>query len=132
MITQQLEKKDLHILKIDKIDRSKVKLNEYLKNNPLKYDGKYYTVTLEKQTLFYNQLTSYNILRQNNQHLLFKWHTNNNIDVEWSYEEAINFMQTMEHYINILVGQQRDYEEQIKNCQTKEEINNLEEVNYVY
>lgn len=127
----QEDEDELSEIKSKYVYTSKIKLKEFLKENPLKFKDKYYTVTIEKQTLFYNQLFSYNILRQNNPNLLFKWHSNDNIDVIWDYDEAVEFMKNMENYTQSLVKQQRDYEEQIKNCKTKEEINNIKEVNYV-
>lgn len=127
----QEDEDELSEIKSKYVYTSKIKLKEFLKENPLKFKDKYYTVTIEKQTLFYNQLFSYNILRQNNPNLLFKWHSNDNIDVIWDYDEAVEFMKNMENYTQSLVKQQRDCEEQIKNCKTKEEINNIKEVNYV-
>ena len=122
--------KQLDELKTKYIYNSKVKLKEILKENPLEFNGKYYTVTLKKQTIFYNKLFNYTL--QNNHDLLFAWHTNDNIDVKWNYNEVMDFMEKMNNYIDNLVCQQRNYEERVKNCHTEEEIINFEEVNYVY
>lgn len=62
-----------------KISESKTTLSEYLASHPLQWtDGKYYSVTSEKQALLTSNLSLYQLAVSNGQTFQLKWNTTGN------------------------------------------------------
>jgi hypothetical protein len=71
-----------------KITESKATLSEYLASHPLQWsDGKYYSVTSEKQALLTSNLALYQISASAGQPFKLTWNSTGDECVEWAYEE---------------------------------------------
>lgn len=120
----------LNILKRNKIAESKVMLKEYLASHPLfskaKYDdGRYYTVTEEKQRQLTSKMTMYNIYKQKGlEYPLLKWNDVGNVCEEWSIEELTALSIEIDEYVTPLVSKQQSYEYSISNMETEKEVKN--------
>lgn len=120
----------LNILKRNKIAESKVMLKEYLASHPLfskaKYDdGRYYTVTEEKQRQLTSKMAMYNIYKQKGlEYPLLKWNDVGNVCEEWSIEELTALSIEIDEYVTPLVSKQQSYEYSISNMETEKEVKN--------
>lgn len=120
----------LAIVKRDRISQSKKKLSEWLANNPLyslchNNTGAYYTVTPEKQTLFYNAYSLYTALKQAGVTRVFIWNATGQPGEEWSEEECIAFMKEMNDYVSARTIEQQTFEIQVGDCTTLQEIQDV-------
>lgn len=105
------------------IKQSKEMLVEYLKNNPLHFaDGKYYSVTQEKQNLLNNAITVYQMKTQLGLPAELKWNSTGEECSVWTLEDAISLALGIASYVEPLVTYQQSIEVQIRNCTTKEEL----------
>lgn len=122
----------LNILKNKKISESKNILKEYLSSHPLfskaKYkDGRYYTVTEEKQRQLTSKVAIYNIYNQQNlSYPLLKWNDTGDECEEWNIKQLSQLAMEIDAYVTPLVSKQQSYEIEIKNCNTEEEVEQVE------
>ena len=120
----------LNILKRNKIAESKVQLKEYLASHPLfskaKYnDGRYYTVTEEKQRQLTSKMAMYNIYKQKGlEYPLLKWNDVGNVCEEWTIEELTALSIEIDEYVTPLVSKQQSSEHSISNMETEKEVKN--------
>lgn len=113
-------------LKEAKIAESKTKLAEWLANNPLLFsDGKYYSVTEEKQSLLNSNIASYERATAMDIDYPLKWNSTGEECVEWSYTDLVTLSLTIAAYVAPKVSQQQSIEIQIKACETAEELDKV-------
>lgn len=122
---------NLSILKSKKIAESKEILEQYLSSHPLfstaKYpEGRYYTVTSEKQRQLTSKMAMYNIYsQQEKEYPLLKWNDTGNVCEPWTIEELTQLSMEIDAYITPLVSKQQSYEVAVKNASTEDEIHNI-------
>lgn len=121
---------DLDTVKDDKIEMSKMMLAEWLDNNPMLYtDGKYYSVTAEKQSLLNGNLASYERAKAVNVEYPLKWNSTGSECESWGYTDLLTLSLTIAGYVAPKVSKQQELELQIKACTTVNEVNEIE-INY--
>lgn len=113
-----------------KITESKTALAEYLAAHPLQWtDGKYYSVTSEKQALLTSNLALYQISTSAGQSFNLTWNSTGDECVEWTYEELAALALAIGTYVKPFVSRQQELELAIKACTTMEELDAIE-INY--
>lgn len=113
--------------KNNKINESKAKLAEWFSSNPMQFtDGKFYSVTEEKQTLLIANLVSYEHATKAGVNYPLKWNSTGEECVEWSYEDLLTLSLSIAAYVAPRVSAQQSIEIQIKNCTTMEELESIE------
>ena len=113
-----------------KITESKATLSEYLASHPLQWpDGKYYSVTSEKQALLTSNLALYQISASAGQPFKLTWNSTGDECVEWAYEELAALALAIGTYVKPFVSRQQELELAIKACTTMEELDAIE-INY--
>ena len=121
----------LSILKRNKISESKELLKDYLASHPLfskaKYkDGRYYTVTEEKQRQLTSKMAMYNIYNQQSlEYPLLKWNDTGSVCEEWTIEELTQLSMEIDAYVTPLVSKQQTYEYTVTNATTEEDVNSV-------
>ena len=116
----------LDTLKADKIEMSKRMLAEWLEDNPMLYtDGKYYSVTAEKQSLLNGNLASYERAKTVNVEYPLKWNSTGSECVSWDYTDLLALSLTIAGYVAPKVSKQQAIELQIKACTTVDELNEI-------
>lgn len=124
------EEQSLEPIKNNKISESKTALSEYLASHPLQWsDGKYYSVTSEKQALLTSNLALYQISASAGQPFKLTWNSTGDECVEWTYEELAALALAIGTYVKPFVSRQQELEIAIKACTTMEELNAIE-INY--
>ena len=113
-----------------KISESKTVLSEHLASHPLQWsDGKYYSVTSEKQALLTSNLALYQISASAGQPFKLTWNSTDDECVEWAYEELAALALAIGTYVKPFVSRQQELELAIKACTTMEELDAIE-INY--
>lgn len=124
------EEQSLEPIKNNKISESKTALSAYLASHPLQWsDGKYYSVTSEKQALLTSNLALYQISTSAGQPFKLTWNSTGDECVEWTYEELAALALAIGTYVKPFVSRQQELEIAIKACTTMEELNAIE-INY--
>lgn len=127
---------ELDKLKNEKIAESKTLLAEYLSSHPLfskaKYEeGRYYTVTEEKQRQLTSKMAMYNIYSQQSlSYPLLKWNDVGNICEDWTVEELTKLAMEIDAYVTPLVEKQQAYEKMVQKVSSIEEFNMIENLVY--
>ena len=117
---------DISAEKLSKIEASKTKLAEWLANNPLLYsDGKYYSVTEEKQSLLNSNIASYERAEALGIEYPLKWNSTGEECTEWTYESLVTLSLTIAAYVAPKVSKQQSIEITIKSCETAEELDKV-------
>ena len=117
---------DISAEKLAKITESKTKLAEWLANNPLLYsDGKYYSVTEEKQSLLNSNIASYERADALGIEYPLKWNSTGEECTEWTYESLVTLSLTIAAYVAPKVSKQQSIEITIKSCETAEELDKV-------
>ena len=113
---------DLDSVKAEKVAESKVKLAEWLAANPMQYDGKYYSVTEEKQSLLNSNLASFE--RADGAGLVYplKWNATGEECTEWEYDDLVLLSLTIAAYVAPKVAAQQAIEIEINACETAEQL----------
>ena len=113
--------------KQNKINDSKIQLAEWLNSNPMQFtDGKFYSVTEEKQALLNGNLASYERATKAGIDYPLKWNSTGDECTEWSYEDLLILSLSIAAYVAPRVSAQQALEIQIKNCTTMEELESIE------
>lgn len=116
--------------RVRKIQETKVKLAEWFENNPYLYkDGKYYSVTEEKQALLNGNLASYERATNAGIEYPLRWNSTGDKCVEFSYSDLLALSLSIARYVAPKVSIQQSIELQIKACDTIEQIDAIE-INY--
>lgn len=117
---------ELSTYRDEAIKRSKVMLAQWLEDNPLLYsDGKYYSVTEEKQSLLNSNLASYERATQAGIEYDLKWNSTGQPCESWSYNDLLALSLHIAGYVAPKVSMQQSYEIRIKNCSSIEEIDSI-------
>ena len=117
---------ELSIYCDEAIKRSKDMLAQWLEDNPLLYsDGKYYSVTEEKQSLLNSNLASYERATQAGIVYLLKWNSTGAECEPWNYTDLLALSLSIAAYVAPKVSMQQSYEIQIKSCSSIEEIDSI-------
>ena len=117
---------DISAEKLAKIEESKTKLAEWLANNPLLYsDGKYYSVTEEKQSLLNSNIASYERAEALGIEYPLKWNSTGEECTEWTYESLVTLSLTIAAYVAPKVSKQQSIEIAVKSCETAEELDKV-------
>ena len=110
-------------LKEAKIAESKTKLAEWLANNPLLFsDGKYYSVTEEKQSLLNSNIASYERADALGVEYPLKWNSTGEECCLWAYDDLVTLSLAIAGYVAPKVSKQQYLEVQIRNCDAVEEL----------
>ncbi len=113
--------------KEDKISESKTALSAYLASHPIQWsDGKYYSVTTEKQALLTSNLALYQISASAGQPFNLTWNSTGDECVEWTYEELAALALAIGAYVKPFVSRQQELELTIKKCTTQAELDAIE------
>ena len=116
----------IEYIKSEKIAESKTKLAEWLEDNPMLYtDGKYYSVTAEKQSLLNGNLASYERAKTVNVEYPLKWNSTGSECIPWDYTDLLTLSLTIAGYVAPKVSKQQAIELQIKACTTVDELNEI-------
>lgn len=114
---------DLDAAKKQRIAESKMQLAEWLENHPMQYtDGKYYSVTEEKQALLNSNLASYERAQDAGFPYPMKWNASGEECTEWTYEALVVLSLTIAGYVAPKVAAQQAAEIKINACTTMEEL----------
>lgn len=124
------EEQSLEPIKNSKISESKTALSAYLASHPIQWiDGKYYSVTSEKQALLTSNLALYQISTSAGQPFNLTWNSTGDECVEWTYEELAALALAIGTYVKPFVSRQQELELAIKACTTMKELDAIE-INY--
>lgn len=117
----------LESLKTSKISQSKIALSTFLSLHPIQQtDGKYYSVTTEKQALLTSNLALYQISATAGQPFKLTWNSTGDECVEWTYEELAALALAIGTYVKPFVSRQQELELAIKECTTQAELDAIE------
>ena len=125
------KKTELEIYKEEKIAESKRMLEEYLSTHPLlstvKYfDGRYYSVTAEKQRQLTSKMAMYSIYsEQSLPYNLLKWNDTGNVCEAWTIEELTQHSMEIDAYVTPLVSIQQQYEVRVKEAENIKDIDKI-------
>ena len=109
-----------------RVVESKVKLAEWLAIHPILFtDGKYYSVTEEKQALLNGNLASYERATQVGIAYDLKWNATGQPCEPWEYNDLLTLSLNIAAYVAPKVAKQQTIEIEIKECGTIEEIENI-------
>ena len=110
--------------KTKRIQESKILLAKWLNDNPILYsDGKYYSVTEEKQALLNGNLASYERATKAGVEYPLKWNSTGEECTEWNYNDLLTLSLSIAAYVAPKVAIQQNIELDIKTCETMDEIN---------
>lgn len=109
--------------KAQKIAESKLQLAEWLRSNPMIFsDGKYYSVTEEKQTLLNSNLASYERASKAGYAYPLKWNATGEECTEWLYSDLLALSLAIAGYVAPKVATQQAAEVDIKASATLAEL----------
>lgn len=122
------DKTDLSKYKKYLIAYSKTELANYLEHNPMQFvDGKYYSITKDKQTLLANAIQVYQMkLQAGMTDATLKWNSTEEECTEWQLEDLVILALTIANYVEPMVAKQQSYEIQINECESIEELDEIE------
>ena len=127
LFTDEELKAQLEQQKEYKISYSKQVLKDYLANNPMKWlDGKYYSVTSEKQSLLTSNLALYQVSTAAGSPFKLTWNSTGEECTEWTYENLCALALAIGTYVKPFVSKQQELEIQIKECATRQEVEAVE------
>ena len=114
---------NLDAAKKQRIADSKIQLAEWLENHPMQYtDGKYYSVTEEKQALLNSNLASYERAQEAGFDYPLKWNATGEECEEWDYPDLVALSLTIAGYVAPKVAAQQAFEIAINACTTAESL----------
>ena len=123
-LTESNPENTLELNKNKKVEKSKTALATYLAEHPLQQvDGKYYSVTSEKQALLTSNLALYQLAVASNQPFVLKWNTTGDECTEWTYENLAALALAIGTYVQPFVSRQQEFELAIKACKSLEQVN---------
>ncbi len=110
-----------------RVQQSKTVLSDYLATHPLQWtDGKYYSVTSEKQALLTSNLALYQISAAAGMPFKLTWNSTGDECMEWTYEELAALALTIGTYVKPFVSHQQELELMIKAATTQAELDAIE------
>lgn len=127
LFTEEELKEQLEQQKEYEISYSKQALKDYLAEHPMEWlDGKYYSVTSEKQSLLTSNLALYQVSAAAGSPFKLTWNSTGDECTEWTYENLCALALAIGVYVKPFVSKQQEIELKIKDCTTKEELNAVE------
>jgi len=113
--------------KKNKIAQSKVDLDRYLNDNPLLFlDGKYYSVTKDKQNLLSNAIAVYQMkVQARDTAATIKWNAAGEECTVRPIEDVIALALSIAAYVEPLVSKQQAFEVQINACASLMELDSV-------
>ena len=120
----------LETIKEKRIKLSKDNLAKYLEENPLlstvkHEEGRYYNVTMEKQSLLLSNISTYQMSSQLGIPCPLTWNDTGEECELWTIEQLIQLSMEIRNYVSPLVSLQQYMEVNIKKCETNEELINI-------
>lgn len=117
-------------MKEQKIIKSKTDLQTYLAEHPLQWtDGKYYTITAEKQQQLTSKLLSATFAQQSGTPYDLKWNDTEQVCVSWTLENLTALAFAIDIKVTALVTYQQEKERLIRDAETLETLESIV-VNY--
>ena len=117
----------LESLKTSIISQSKITLSTFLSLHPIQWtDGKYYSVTSEKQALLTSNLALYQISTAAGQPFKLTQNSTGDECVEWTYDDLAALALAIGVYVKPFVSHQQELEIGIKACTTSAEVDAIE------
>ena len=117
-------------MKEQKIIKSKTDLQTYLAEHPLQWtDGKYYTITSEKQQQLTSKLLSATFAQQTGTEYDLKWNDTEQVCEPWTFENLTALAFAIDTRVTALVTYQQEKERLIRDAETLETIESIV-VNY--
>ena len=114
-------------IKDGKIAETKTALASFLSKNPIKWkDGKYYSVTQEKQSLLTSNIATYQIEVQTNPDAVITWNDTGEVCTEWDINELCALAVAIKNYVKPLITHQQELEVQIKACEKLADVEAIE------
>ncbi len=110
-----------------RINESKDNLSTFLSLHPIQWtDGKYYSVTSEKQSLLTSNLALYQISTAAGRPFKLTWNSTGDECVEWTYDDLAALALAIGTYVKPFVSHQQELEIDIKACTTSAEVDAIE------
>lgn len=121
------EEDNLEESKTSRITESKTALTEFLSSHPIQWsDGKYYSVTTEKQSLLTSNLALYQISAAAGLPFKLTWNSTGDECVEWTIENLAALALAIGTYVKPFVSHQQELELSIKAASTMAELEAIE------
>lgn len=89
------------------------------------YNEEYYFVTQEKQALLTSAIAAYQLKVQAGIPAILKWNTTGDVCREFTLEEITGLVIAITDYVQPKVEKQQQFELQIRNCTTQEELDDI-------
>ena len=113
----------LSIQKTNRIQQSKADLASYLEAHPLLWaDGKYYSITSEKQQWLTSKLFSAAAAKAAGEEYPLTWNDTEEVCRAWTYEDLWALARVIDARVTALVTYQQTQELAIRNAATQEEL----------
>ena len=112
---------DLDIARVEAIIKTKLWVEKTL-NMPLEYNGKNYSVTLEKQNLLSAQLGMFMMNAQAGIAFPLSWNASGEPCESWTFEELLGLANAITAYVAPIVSKQQYAEININGAETYEQI----------
>ncbi len=125
------ETSSLDFIKVELIKLSKSKLATYLEEHPLfskaKYkEGRYYNVDSDHQSRIASQLLLYQGNISLGLEYQLTWNDTGSVCENWTFEELFKLSNEINAYIKPIIKKQQEIEVDIRNTETKEELDKIE------
>lgn len=125
-IINTLDKRPIDLIRQEYIQNSKKELESYLQSHPIQWtDGKFYSITREKQQQLTSKLFAASAAKQAGTEYELKWNSTGDECVIWTLEELFKLAFYIDSHVTALVSYQQALEKQINACQTAEEIESI-------
>ena len=117
---------NLSEIKANRIAETKTALEAYLAEHPLRWtDGKYYSITAEKQTLLANTLAVYQIAVSAGQTPQLTWNATGEECAAWAYADLCALALGIAATVKPLVAHQQALEMEIQAASTVDELDGV-------
>lgn len=121
------EEDNLEEMKTSRVAESKSVLTDFLASHPIQWsDGKYYSVTTEKQSLLTSNLALYQISTAAGLPFKLTWNSTGDECVDWTYENLAALALAIGTYVKPFVSHQQELELAIKAASTMDELESIE------
>ena len=109
--------------KAERIAQSKTDLASYLESHPLQWtDGKYYSITSEKQQWLTSKLFSASAAKAAGEDYPLTWNDTEEVCTAWTYENLWALARAIDTRVTALVTYQQTQEVAMRNAATQEEL----------
>lgn len=115
-------KLSLEELKDYLIRKNKKNLSDYLYNHPMTYNNKTYTITEDKQSQLTGLLQAYQYAKAIGLDIELSWNETGGECTPYTFEELVEIYLQMLNIVKPIVTYQQHIEIEIRNAETKEEI----------